>query len=88
MGPEGGSKGGLVLATGTPEELAEVPESHTGQFLRPMLGLTGEPAGGRAAVARGAKANGNGRGAGATRTSAEPAAAKTRATRSRAKAAV
>ena len=34
MGPEGGHKGGLVLATGTPEELAEVPGSHTGQFLR------------------------------------------------------
>ena len=34
MGPEGGNKGGLVLATGTPEELAEVPDSHTGQFLR------------------------------------------------------
>src|SRR5439155_17328492 len=32
MGPEGGNKGGLVLATGTPEELAEVAESHTGQF--------------------------------------------------------
>ena len=30
MGPEGGHKGGLVLAIGTPEELAEVPESHTG----------------------------------------------------------
>ena len=41
MGPEGGHKGGLVLATGTPEELAEVPESHTGQFLRHVLGLDG-----------------------------------------------
>jgi excinuclease ABC subunit A len=58
MGPEGGNKGGLVLATGTPEELAEVPDSATGQFLRRMLGLTGEPAGARAAVARAAKANG------------------------------
>jgi len=75
MGPEGGHKGGLVLATGTPEELAEVPESATGQFLRHTLGLTGEPAGAAAAVARAAKANGT------------PAAAKARATRSRAKAA-
>src|SRR3982751_2768914 len=59
MGPEGGSKGGLVLATGTPEELAEVPDSHTGQFLRPMLGLKGAPKGSPAATARAAKANGN-----------------------------
>jgi excinuclease ABC subunit A len=76
MGPEGGNKGGLVLATGTPEEIAEVPESATGLFLRPVLGLTGEPAGGKAAVARGAKANGT------------TAAAKPRTTRSRSKAAV
>ncbi|GLW27200.1 excinuclease ABC subunit UvrA [Actinoplanes regularis] len=77
MGPEGGSKGGLVLAAGTPEELAEVPESHTGQFLRHMLGLTGDGAGSPAATARGAKANGE-----------KASAAKPRATRSRAKTAV
>ncbi|MDP9867320.1 MULTISPECIES: excinuclease ABC subunit UvrA [Streptosporangium] len=38
MGPEGGSKGGTVLATGTPEEVALVDESHTGRFLRKILG--------------------------------------------------
>lgn len=32
MGPEGGDGGGTVLATGTPEQLATVPESHTGRF--------------------------------------------------------
>ena len=37
LGPEGGSGGGKVLATGTPEELSEVPESHTGRFLAKML---------------------------------------------------
>ena len=37
LGPEGGDKGGLIVATGTPEEVAEVPESHTGQFLKPVL---------------------------------------------------
>ena len=37
MGPEGGSRGGLVVAEGTPEAVAEVPESHTGAFLRPIL---------------------------------------------------
>lgn len=37
MGPEGGSGGGTVLAHGTPEQLAEVPESHTGRFLAKIL---------------------------------------------------
>jgi excinuclease ABC subunit A len=37
MGPEGGSGGGTVLAVGTPEHIAEVPESHTGVFLREIL---------------------------------------------------
>ncbi|GII87636.1 UvrABC system protein A [Sphaerisporangium siamense] len=38
MGPEGGSRGGRVLATGTPEQVAGVEESHTGHFLRKILG--------------------------------------------------
>ncbi|MQY08487.1 excinuclease ABC subunit UvrA [Actinomadura macrotermitis] len=38
MGPEGGSRGGTVVATGTPEEVAKVEASHTGQFLAKMLG--------------------------------------------------
>ncbi len=38
MGPEGGTGGGAVIATGTPEEVADVPESHTGVFLRHVLG--------------------------------------------------
>ncbi|MGY3518156.1 excinuclease ABC subunit UvrA [Micromonospora sp. PTRAS2] len=58
MGPEGGHRGGTVLATGTPEEVAEVPESHTGRFLRPVLGLDGEARGAKAATGRAAKANG------------------------------
>ncbi len=37
LGPEGGDKGGTVVATGTPEEIAEVEESYTGQFLRKVL---------------------------------------------------
>ncbi|MFG3420766.1 excinuclease ABC subunit UvrA [Micromonospora sp. NPDC049460] len=58
MGPEGGHRGGTVLATGTPEEVAEVPESHTGQFLRQVLRLDGEAKGAAAATSRAAKANG------------------------------
>ena len=40
LGPEGGEKGGQILATGTPEQIVEVPESHTGRYLQPMLGPT------------------------------------------------
>ena len=47
MGPEGGSGGGQVVTEGTPEEVADVPESHTGRFLRPFLAMpdtTAKPA--------------------------------------------
>ena len=37
MGPEGGDGGGTVIAQGTPEEICEVPESYTGQFIKPYL---------------------------------------------------
>ncbi len=37
IGPEGGDGGGRIVATGTPEEVAEVAESHTGRYLKPML---------------------------------------------------
>ncbi|QFT59687.1 UvrABC system protein A [Sulfitobacter sp. THAF37] len=37
IGPEGGDGGGRVVATGTPEEVSEVTESYTGQYLKPML---------------------------------------------------
>ena len=43
MGPEGGSRGGTVIAEGTPEQVAADPSSYTGQFLAPLL------AGGRTA---------------------------------------
>jgi len=38
LGPEGGDGGGRVVATGTPEEVAAVADSHTGRFLEPLLG--------------------------------------------------
>ncbi|WP_323814067.1 excinuclease ABC subunit UvrA [Cellvibrio sp. NN19] len=37
LGPEGGSGGGQIIATGTPEEIAKIEHSHTGRFLAPML---------------------------------------------------
>ncbi|MDR1449112.1 MAG: excinuclease ABC subunit UvrA [Propionibacteriaceae bacterium] len=37
LGPEGGSGGGLVIAEGTPEQVAQTPGSHTGRFLAPVL---------------------------------------------------
>ena len=37
MGPEGGAGGGTVVACGTPEEVAKIPQSYTGQYLAPIL---------------------------------------------------
>ena len=37
MGPEGGVKGGNIIAEGKPEDIIKVPESYTGQFLKPLL---------------------------------------------------
>ena len=66
MGPEGGSGGGQVVAAGTPEEVAQVPESYTGQFLAEILAdrldaeaagtqaTTKQPAGKRATAKRAA----------------------------------
>jgi excinuclease ABC subunit A len=53
MGPEGGSGGGTVVAEGTPEEVATNRASHTGQFLRPLVGAaprTRRPAAKKAAT--------------------------------------
>src|SRR5436309_393880 len=51
LGPEGGEKGGYVIAEGTPEHLAADPKSSTGQFLKPVLGR------GRKSDRAGAKSN-------------------------------
>ena len=37
LGPDGGNRGGAVVATGTPEAVAAVAASHTGEFLKPLL---------------------------------------------------
>jgi len=51
LGPEGGARGGEVIATGTPEEVASNERSYTGQFLRPILDAAGtvRPAAGNGA---------------------------------------
>ena len=64
MGPEGGHKGGMVVAVGTPEEVAEIAESHTGQLpaarARPERASRAASTAAAARAAR--KANGAGRG--------------------------
>jgi excinuclease ABC subunit A len=45
LGPEGGDEGGRVVAAGTPEQVARIPSSYTGQYLAPMLGLPVRKAG-------------------------------------------
>jgi excinuclease ABC subunit A len=44
LGPEGGDKGGELVAAGTPEEVAANPASYTGRYLRRALGMADEPA--------------------------------------------
>jgi excinuclease ABC subunit A len=39
LGPEGGERGGRIIAQGSPEEVAAVKESYTGQFLAKVLGV-------------------------------------------------
>jgi excinuclease ABC subunit A len=50
LGPEGGDAGGHIVATGTPEEVAAVEASHTGQYLRPYLARQTSPRQRRRAV--------------------------------------
>ena len=40
LGPEGGKRGGLVVAAGTPEDVVRIDASHTGQYLRPLVQAT------------------------------------------------
>ncbi len=39
LGPEGGDRGGTIVGCGTPEEIAALPQSYTGQYLKPLLGV-------------------------------------------------
>ncbi len=68
LGPEGGKRGGMVIAEGTPEEVAAMPESFTGQFLGPILdkGRAGIPSARPSISAAGARS----RRAAATKTAA------------------
>jgi excinuclease ABC subunit A len=52
LGPEGGSGGGQIIATGTPEEIAKLAHSHTGRFLAPMLKNKTKPLTKRKVVAK------------------------------------
>jgi len=44
LGPEGGDGGGTIVAAGTPEDIVKVKESHTGQYLKPVLARKPKPA--------------------------------------------
>jgi excinuclease ABC subunit A len=44
LGPEGGGGGGTIVATGTPEQLAQVKGSYTGKYLKPTLEKKKQPA--------------------------------------------
>src|SRR3546814_12322694 len=55
LGPEDGHRGGMVIAEGTPEELAAMPQSYTGQFLAKSLGVDTPAPAGKASAAQAAK---------------------------------
>jgi excinuclease ABC subunit A len=62
LGPEGGDGGGEVVATGTPEQVAKVPESYTGHYLKQLLDrrggvATSSKAAGKATTAKAASGN-------------------------------
>ncbi|MEO6154530.1 MAG: excinuclease ABC subunit UvrA, partial [Thermomonas sp.] len=57
LGPEGGYRGGEIVAQGTPEDLTKQPRSHTGQFLARVLGATKPGAKTGKAVAKSAKSS-------------------------------
>ncbi|MFI1618611.1 excinuclease ABC subunit UvrA [Streptomyces lydicus] len=81
MGPEGGNGGGLVIAEGSPEDIASIPASHTGKFLREILGDRVSDAGAGAnpgPVKKAAKRN-------ATTAAKKTPATKTAATKTAAK---
>jgi excinuclease ABC subunit A len=56
LGPDGGAAGGEVIATGTPEQVAQIERSYTGRFVRPLLERSRRPRAG----ARGASNGGSG----------------------------
>ena len=61
LGPEGGDRGGWLVAEGTPEQVAANPDSYTGQYLRPILERAGravEPAAERQRASAGGRGNG------------------------------
>ena len=83
LGPFGGDRGGALVATGTPEEIAANPASHTGRFLRETLRRHGRvvapapdaPQGPAPEEEDGAARNGDGRGGGTAGRGARPKAA-------------
>ena len=84
MGPEGGAGGGTVVAEGTPEQVARIPESHTGRFLAQVLPVDGdaeadsvEQGGGTAAATKSAAKKTPAKKAPATKQAAKKAAPKT-----------
>ena len=78
LGPEGGHKGGRIVATGTPEDIARVADSYTGHFLAPYLKVK------RPAATAGSKGNGKAVTAAAPARNAAPPAPKPAAARKKA----
>ncbi len=52
LGPEGGTRGGTIVAAGSPEDVADIESSHTGRYLKPVVGQRARPRGQRLRDAR------------------------------------
>ena len=82
MGPEGGSRGGLVVAEGTPEQVADNPASFTGGFLKPLLdGREAKQPARKKPAPKPAPAKPTAKKAAAKKTAAKKTATKTRSAR-------
>ena len=85
LGPEGGDGGGRVVAQGTPEQVAEVEDSHTGRFLAPVLTRSARTPSRPTGASPAARANGSRRGAAGKPAKAAPAVKATPPTRASAR---
>jgi excinuclease ABC subunit A len=81
LGPEGGNAGGLVVAEGTPEQIARMEHSHTGRFLAPILQRTARTGSGRGGGRPTGRSTTTRRTAAATESPSKAAATKATATK-------
>jgi excinuclease ABC subunit A len=76
LGPEGGDRGGSIVAVGTPEDVAAAPGTYTGEVLAPMVGVTRAGSKGKSKRVGGATGSRSGGGSGTTKATGAVRASK------------